>query len=496
MAIYHLHVQVISRKAGRSAVACAAYRAGQKLQDERTGEEFDYTRKRSVVESMILAPEEAPEWVRDRAQLWNQVEASEVRKDAQLAREMDIALPSDLTSEQRRELIKSFVQEQFVDQGMVADVAIHKSTKSGDPRNHHAHVMLTMREIDQEGFGKKVREWNDWGKLEGWREEWEKAANRDLEKAGHASRIDHRTLETQREEALERGQDERALELTRAPQHHKGVAATNLERRGLESEKLERIRKARPAELAPYLEARKEGQALLKEFQGLQAEREREPEYQRLAEAERQEQERRKQEEERKAQEERKYELARTDRRLYNALADSYNQEVSNAVKSHYDEAKKAIIERQKPMVERINYLAAQFKEEGEVRQSLEAETKRLYHRITFIFDPSQAEALKQDLSGINERRQEYAKEHNELWDRRQKELSEENITKEAETIAAQKHPELLERGQKLDRAFNELQQHDRNERQKQWEREQKEQERDGGRGGLPGGRGGHEIER
>ena len=409
---------------------------------------------------------------------------------------MDIALPSDLTSEQRRELIKSFVQEQFVDQGMVADVAIHKSTSREILRNHHAHVMLTMREIDEEGFGKKVREWNDWGKLEGWREEWEKAANRDLEKAGHASRIDHRTLETQREEALERGQDERALELTRAPQHHKGVAATNLERRGLESEKLERIRKARPAELAPYLEARKEGQALLKEFQGLQAEREREPEYQRLAEAERQEQERRKQEEERKAQEERKYELARTDRRLYNALADSYNQEVSNAVKSHYDEAKKAIIERQKPMVERINYLAAQFKEEGEVRQSLEAETKRLYHRITFIFDPSQAEALKQDLSGINERRQEYAKEHNELWDRRQKELSEENITKEAETIAAQKHPELLERGQKLDRAFNELQQHDRNERQKQWEREQKEQERDGGRGGLPGGRGGHEIER
>jgi hypothetical protein len=101
--------------------------------------------------------------------------------------------------------------------------------------------MLTMREIDREGFGNKVREWNDWGKLEGWREEWGKAANRDLEREGHESRIDHRKLEAQREEALERGQDERALELTRAPQHHKGLAATNLERRGLESEKLERM---------------------------------------------------------------------------------------------------------------------------------------------------------------------------------------------------------------------------------------------------------------
>jgi ATP-dependent exoDNAse (exonuclease V) alpha subunit len=447
---------------------------------------------------MILAPEDAPEWARDRAQLWNQVEAAEVRKDAQLAREMDIALPTELTHEQRRDLIKSFVEEQFVDQGMVADVAIHKGGKPGDTRNHHAHVMLTMREIDQEGFGKKVREWNDWGRLEGWREEWEKAANRDLERAGHESRIDHRKLEAQREEALARGQDERALELTRAPQHHKGVAATNLERRGLESEKLERIRKARPAELAPYLEARKEGQKLLGELRGLQAQREREPEYQRLAEAQRQGEERRRQEEERKAQEERKYELARTDRRLYNALVEGYNQEVSKAVKSHYDEAKKAVMERLKPMVERINYLAAQYKEEGEVRQSLEAETKRLYHRINFLLDPSQAEALKQDLAGIDERRQQYATEHKELWGRRQKELSEENITKEAESITSRQHPELLERGQRLQQILNEWQQHDRAERQKQWEREQKEQDReDGGRGGLPGrGRGGPEIER
>ena len=123
---------------------------------------------------------------------------------------------------------------------------------------------------------------------------------------------------------------------------------------------------------------------------------------------------------------------------------------------------------------------------------------KRLYHRINFILDPSKAEALKQDLAGIDERRQQYAKEHKELSERRQKELSEENITKKAEAITSRQHPELLERGQKLQQILNEWQQHDRVERQKQWEREQKEQDRgDGGRGGLPGlGRGDPEIER
>src|SRR5208283_3140040 len=172
LAIYHLHVQVISRASGvkgeRSAVACAAYRAGEKIRDERIGQEFDYTRKKGVEESMILAPEGSPEWVRDRAQLWNQVEAAEIRKDAQLAREMDIALPLELTGEQRRELIKGFVQEQFVQKGMVADVSIHQGVGEFTP-NPHAHVMLTIREINEEGLGKKVREGDDGSLHGGWR---------------------------------------------------------------------------------------------------------------------------------------------------------------------------------------------------------------------------------------------------------------------------------------------------------------------------------------
>src|SRR5208283_4870550 len=124
--------------------------------------------------------------------------------------------------------------------------------------NPHAHVMLTMREIHEEGFGKKVREWNDRALLGGWREQWEKAANRELENAGHGVRIDHRRLEEQKEEALSKGQYERAIELDRAPTHHKGVVATNMHREGLETERLERMQKARPKELAPYLKERKE----------------------------------------------------------------------------------------------------------------------------------------------------------------------------------------------------------------------------------------------
>lgn len=489
MAIYHLHAQVISRKAGRSAVACAAYRAGEKIQDERTGEQFDYTRKRSVVESMILAPEDAPEWARDRAQLWNQVEAAEVRKDAQLVREMDIALPTELTHEQRRELIKSFVQEQFVDHGMVADVAIHKSTRPGDPRNHHAHVMLTMREIDQEGFGKKVREWNDWGRLEGWREEWEKAANRDLERAGRESRIDHRKLEVQREEALARGQDERALELTRAPQHHKGVAATNLERRGLESEKLERMRKDRPAERAPYLEARKEGQALLKELRGLEAQREREPEHQRLAEAQRQEQERRRQQEERKAREQRELELARTDRRVFDAMFARIESQWDQAIKASEEPARKAILERQKPQIEKLSDMEGEYKRLGRERQFFEQESKKLSN----IFRRGDFE---QDIAGINERRKEIARNYGELDESLKKERDPYNVRNtQAPELAKQREPELYERRRALFAIHREWLERD----QKQWEREQQKghDRGDGDRGGLPGrGRSDPEIER
>ena len=212
MAIYHLRAKVMSRSKGQSAVAgaayrggghsaihAAAYRSGGILVDERTGQSYDYSHKGHVEHTEIMAPDGAPGWVHDRSELWNRVEAGEKRKDAQLAREMEITLPRELTPEECKGLVRSFVAEQFVSRGMVADIAIHRPKASDGGEQPHAHVMLTMRSFDTEGqgFGPKVREWNNVALLEGWREAWAGAANRALEHAGKDERIDHRTLEAQ-----------------------------------------------------------------------------------------------------------------------------------------------------------------------------------------------------------------------------------------------------------------------------------------------------------
>jgi Ti-type conjugative transfer relaxase TraA len=193
VAIYHLHAQVISRAQGRCVVAAAAYRAGQSLDDEASGLTFDYTRKQGIAFSEILAPEGAPEWVFHRSELWNRVEAGEKRKDAQLARELDVGLHTELSFEENRELLRAFVKREFVDKGMVADFSIHLD----DEHNPHAHIMLTLRKVGPEGFGPKVRTWNERSKLMGWRQSWEELSNAHLAQAGHAVRIDHRTLKEQ-----------------------------------------------------------------------------------------------------------------------------------------------------------------------------------------------------------------------------------------------------------------------------------------------------------
>lgn len=197
MAIYRFSAQVIGRSSGRSATAAAAYRAGVEILDERTGITHDYTRRSGVDEALILAPESAPSWVQDRAALWNAVESAEKRKDAQLCREVQLALPHELSAEQRRALVVGFVRDQWISRGMVADVAFHAPDREGDTRNLHAHVMLSLRAIGPDGFGLKVREWNDKALLESWREAWQLHANRALELAGKSERIDHRTLQEQ-----------------------------------------------------------------------------------------------------------------------------------------------------------------------------------------------------------------------------------------------------------------------------------------------------------
>jgi Ti-type conjugative transfer relaxase TraA len=197
MAIYHLHLKVIGRSSGASAVAAAAYRASGRLHDARLGRSHNFTAKRGVVHSEVLLPEGAPEALSDRERLWNHVEACEARRDAQLAREVEFAIPRELTQAQGIELARDFVQSEFVERGMIADLNVHWDRTTDGLAKPHAHVMLTMREVDENGFGPKVREWNRTDLVTRWRERWAELANARLAELDIDARIDHRSLEAQ-----------------------------------------------------------------------------------------------------------------------------------------------------------------------------------------------------------------------------------------------------------------------------------------------------------
>ncbi|MBJ3764275.1 Ti-type conjugative transfer relaxase TraA [Maribius pontilimi] len=197
MAIYHLHMKVIGRSSGASAVAAAAYRSASRLRDDRIERNHDFTAKRGVVHSEVLLPGGAPDALSDRERLWNTVEACELRRDAQLARELEFALPKEMTEAQAIALAREFVQSEFVDRGMIADLNVHwDRTADGLPKPH-AHVMLTMRSVGEDGFGPKVREWNRTDLLERWRERWAGFANARLADLDIDAQIDHRSLEAQ-----------------------------------------------------------------------------------------------------------------------------------------------------------------------------------------------------------------------------------------------------------------------------------------------------------
>ncbi|GLH80712.1 hypothetical protein SSBR45G_56210 [Bradyrhizobium sp. SSBR45G] len=197
MAIYHLHVKIIGRKAGSSAVASAAYRSASRLRDERLGREQDFSGKHGVVHSEVMLPEGTPEAWSNRARLWNDVEACEVRKDAQLAREVEFALPRELTEAQGIELARDFVRSEFVGLGMIADLNVHWDRAEDGMPKPHAHVMLTMRAVDGNGFGQKVRDWNRTEMVERWRKRWAELANERLAELDIDARTDHRSLEAQ-----------------------------------------------------------------------------------------------------------------------------------------------------------------------------------------------------------------------------------------------------------------------------------------------------------
>jgi Ti-type conjugative transfer relaxase TraA len=223
MAIYHLSAQVISRGAGRSVVAAAAYRAADRLQDDRTGVAHDFTAKAGVVHAEVLLPDGAPAAWSDRSMLWNTVEAGEKRRDAQLAREVEFALPRELSRAESIALAQDFVREQFVARGMVADLCVHTPLGEDGQPKPHAHVLLTMRQAGPEGFGAKQREWNSTALLEGWRARWAELANARLASLGHDVRIDHRSLAAQ--------------DIPLEPQHKVGPAGMRRAERGEAAER-------------------------------------------------------------------------------------------------------------------------------------------------------------------------------------------------------------------------------------------------------------------
>jgi len=243
MAIYHFSAKVIGRGAGRSAVAAAAYRSASRIQDHRLGRHHDFTNKAGVVHSEVMLPEGAPERLRDRETLWNEVEATEQRKDAQLAREVEFAIPREMTREQGIALARDFVSREFVERGMVADLNVHWDIGADGEAKPHAHVMLAMREVGPEGFGAKVREWNATALLQQWRERWAEQTNEHLRALGISASIDHRS------------HDARGIELE--PQHKIGAAGARRLERGEDAERADdhvRIARANGATIIAHPE--------------------------------------------------------------------------------------------------------------------------------------------------------------------------------------------------------------------------------------------------
>ena len=229
MAIYHHSASVIKRSSGKSAVAGAAYRAGEKIEDLRTGLTHDYTKKTGVDHSEIIIPHMPTadnSWLKERAQLWNRVEAFEKRYDAQVAREINIAIPTELDRNKQIALVREYVKTNYVERGMVADVNFHDL----ESNNPHAHIMLTMRDLivanGRVEFGNKNRDWNSKDLLLEQRQSWETLANKYLAAAGHDIRIDCRSLAEQ--------------EIDHIPQIHLGKNVTALRAKGISSERGDR----------------------------------------------------------------------------------------------------------------------------------------------------------------------------------------------------------------------------------------------------------------
>ena len=244
MAIYRLQISTIARGEGHSSVAAAAYRAGERIRDDRTNEVHNHSRRKDVTHSEIMLPKdlagEDMDWARNRASLWNAVETAETRKNSRVAREIQINLPHELSSERRVEMARTFSQEVADHYRVAVDLAVHEPRPSGDPRNYHAHLLMTTREVWAEGLGAKAGlELSTHERMRlglpgssqeytAIRERWAAITNEALKEANIEARVDHRSL-------AEQGID-------REPKPHIPFAAYKIERAGKHSDVAESIR--------------------------------------------------------------------------------------------------------------------------------------------------------------------------------------------------------------------------------------------------------------
>ncbi|MFP1962948.1 MobQ family relaxase [Lonsdalea quercina] len=267
MAIFHLEFKIVKRSEGMSSCRKAAYHARCKITDDRTGNTYDFSHRSDLFYHQILAPASAPAHIIESSTaLWNEVEKVERQINGQTARYFDVAIPCELNNEDQIKLVVEYCQKNFVDEGMIADIAFHDL----DGNNPHAHVMLTLKSITADGFGKKERSWNDKKNVILWRESWSVIANRYLTAAGSNERIDHRSIDAQHSEALENATitldaEEKALWLAKATLTSR-PAMQRVHRAKWNSKS---IQDKRAAEQAVRDEMKKEAQATYNTFKDL-----------------------------------------------------------------------------------------------------------------------------------------------------------------------------------------------------------------------------------
>ncbi|MEI7353744.1 MobQ family relaxase [Pectobacterium versatile] len=267
MAIFHLEFKIVKRSEGMSSCRKAAYHARCKITDDRTGNTYDFSHRSDLFHHQILAPVSAPAHIIESSTaLWNGVERVERQKDGQTARYFDVAIPCELSNQDKIKLVVEYCQKNFVDKGMIADIAFHDL----DSNNPHAHVMLTLKPITADGFGKKERSWNDKKNVILWRESWSVIANRYLATTGSNERIDHRSIDAQHAEALENAAitlnvEEKALWLAKAT----ATSRPAMQRVHRAKWNRKHVQKKRAAEQAVRDEMKQEAQATYNTFKDL-----------------------------------------------------------------------------------------------------------------------------------------------------------------------------------------------------------------------------------